>query len=255
MTPYSMLSRLTRGLLMLGSIVVVALLALNLYIDLKPVPKPQISQPLASLMPLAPLGWTAQDLPIASTPEAQARVDAILHYDDAAFRIYDNGNAQVSVYVAHWLPGEFSPAKVGAHTPDTCWVDAGWVRTARQQAVTRQLSGADLKPLEFGVYEKDGTSLNVIFWHLLGGNPVRYDLTGWENGLAGRIQRFHTLVEDFANFGLDQRQEQLLVRISSNVPFDQLMDDPGFVQIMSQMSREFGLYAKPPAAVAKIVGA
>jgi hypothetical protein len=151
----------------------------------------------------------------------------------------------VEVYVAHWLPGEVSPAKIGAHTPDTCWVDSGWTREERKEAVTRQLAGQDLKPLEFGVFEKDGNRLNVVFWHLLGGEPVRYDLYGWDNGLKGRIERFHTLVQDFVNYGLDQRQEQLIVRISSNTPIDELWSDPGFVQILSQMSRAFGLYANP----------
>jgi len=250
-----MLPRLIRSLLVFAAVIVGGLLALNAYIGLKPVPAPKINQPLASLMPPAPFGWSVQDQPIADTPEAQARVESILHYDDAVCRVYQNGDTQVVVYVAHWLPGKFSPAKVGAHTPDTCWVDAGWTRKDRQVAVNRQLAGADLKPLEAGVFEKDGSSVNVVFWHLLGDTPVRYDLVGWDNGFSGRIERFHTLVQDFLDFGLDERQEQVLVRVSSNTSFDQLWTDPGFVQIMSQVSREFGLYAKPPAAAAKSVGA
>jgi hypothetical protein len=249
-----MLLRLTRSLLYFGAAIVCALLALNVYIALKPAPKPRITASVASLMPLAPLGWTSKDLPIANTPESQARVESILHYDDAAYRIYQNGDIEVAVYIAHWLPGGSSPAKVGAHTPDTCWVDAGWTRKDREEAVVRQVAGANLKPLEYGVFEKDGTSVNVAFWHLLGDDPVRYDLIGWRNGFAGRLDRFHTLVQDFLSFGLDQRREQVLVRISSNTPLDQLWADPGFDHILSQISREFGLYAKPPATVPKSFG-
>jgi hypothetical protein len=250
-----MVPRLTRALLYCGAVIVCALLAVNAYILLKPVPQPKISAALAQLMPSAPLGWTSVDLPIADTPEAQSRVESILHYDDAAYRVYQNGDTEVAVYVAHWLPGGSSPAKVGAHTPDTCWVDAGWLRKDRQEAVTRDLSGGQLKPLEYGVFEKDGASINVIFWHLLGDDPVRYDLVGWQNGLLGRLGRFHTLMQDLNQFGLDQRREQVLVRISSNVPFTQLWDNPGFDRILAQISREFGLYAKPPAAAPKAMGA
>ncbi len=250
-----MFPRLIRSLLVFTLVIVTVLLALNLYIGLKPVPAPKITQPLASLMPPAPFGWTMEDQSIAGTPEGLARVENILHYDDAVNRIYQNGDTQVGVYIAHWLPGKTSPAKVGAHNPNTCWVDAGWIRTQHEVAVTRKLSGTDLKPLEFGVFEKDGSSLNVVFWHLLGDTPVNYDLVGWNNGPLGRIDRFHTLVQDFFNFGLDERQEQVLVRVSSNKSFDQLWNDPGFVQIMSQVSREFGLYVQPPAAAAKSVGA
>jgi len=250
-----MLSRLIRSLLVFTAVIVTGLLALNIYIGLKPVPAPKINEPLANLMPAAPFGWTVEDEPIADTPEAQARVETILHYDDAIYRIYHSGDTQIGIYVAHWLPGKTSPAKVGAHNPNTCWVDAGWTRTQDQVAVICQLGGADLKPLESGVFEKDGSSLNVVFWHLLGNTPVNYDLVGWHNGLMGRFVRFHTLMQDLLNFGLDERQEQVLVRVSSNTPFDQLWNDRGFVQIMSQVSREFGLYAKPPVAAAKSVGA
>jgi hypothetical protein len=240
--------RWMRALLGLGAVIIVTLLGLNVYMTLKPVPKPQIDQPLVKLLPAAPLGWKAQDEPIASTPEEQEQVEGVLHFDDAVYRIYDNGQTQVGVYIAHWLPGKYSPAKVGSHSPITCWVHNGWEKLAWEQAVDQKITGHTLKPMDVGEFEKDHEKVHVIFWHLVGGVPMHYDLVGWQNGLAGRIERLPTLVADFSHFGLDQRKEQLVVRLSSNRAFDQLWEDPGFVQFMDQLSRNFDLYTQPSAS-------
>lgn len=240
--------RWMRVLLGFGAIVVAALLGLNLYMSLKPAPKPAIDQPLVNLLPPAPLGWNAKDEPIASTPEEQEQVEGVLHFDDAVYRVYDNGQAQIGVYIAHWLPGKFSPAKVGSHSPDTCWVHNGWDMLERNQNVVRPLAGGELKPVETGVFEKDHEKVHVMFWHLVGGVPMQYDLVGWQNGLAGRIERLPALVADFTRFGLDQRKEQLVIRLSSSESFEQLWTEPGFVQFMDQLSRNFDLYSQRPAS-------
>jgi hypothetical protein len=249
-----------RALLGLAGTIVVVLVGLNLYVNLKPAPKAMIDQPLTQLLPKAPPGWMAQDESIADTPEELEKVEGVLHYDDAAYRIYGDGHAEVAVYIAHWLPGKFSPAKVGAHSPDTCWVHNGWDMLERNQGVERPLAGGVLKPMETGVFEKDGQRVHVIFWHLVGGTPMQYDLVGWTNGIVGRIQRLPTLWDDFSKFGLDQRKEQLVIRLSSNISFEDLWSDPGFGQFMDNLCRSFGLYSKlPPAADlpagAKVVGA
>jgi len=239
--------RWMRALLGLAVTIVVVLFGLNLYVNLKPTPKATIDRPLAELMPVAPSGWTAQDQSIADTPEELEKVEGVLHYDDAVCRIYANGHANVQVYIAHWLPGKFSPAKVGEHSPDTCWVHNGWSTIERDHDVQRPLAGGELKPMETGVYEKENQRVSVIFWHLVGGTPMHYDLEGWTNGIVGRIQRLPVLFDDFSKFGLDQRKEQLMIRLSSNVPFEELWSDPGFDQFMDKLSRSFDLYSTQPS--------
>jgi hypothetical protein len=241
-----MLPRSTKILLWLGAIIVVALLLLNLYMGFKPLPKAHIDRPLVQLLPAAPAGWQSHDADIADTPEDIERVESVLHYDDAVYRVYGNGRATIGVYIAHWLPGKFSPAKVGSHSPDTCWVHNGWDRINYDKEVKQPLAGGMLKPMEYGEYEKSGEHVHVIFWHLVGGQSVTYDLNDWDNGLAGRIQRLPAMVSDFSQFGLDQRQEQLVVRVSSNLPFTQLWDDPSFKVLMEGLSQAFDLYATPP---------
>jgi hypothetical protein len=119
----------------------------------------------------------------------------------------------------------------------------------RNQAVEQQVAGGTLKPMETGIFEKDHEKVHVIFWHLVGGVPMSYDLFGWQNGLAGRIERLPALFADFSRFGLDQRKEQLVVRLSSNVPFADLWADRSFAQLMDGLSRNFDLYAQLPPVV------
>jgi len=239
--------RLIKILLGVCGVFVAALLALNAYISFKPAPKPTIDHPLATLLPNAPAGWTAKDMDIADSPEMKAQIDAILHFDDAADRVYTSNDGEVDVYAAYWQPGKFSPAKVGSHTPDTCWEHNGWTSMDKHAGVAHDFSGKMLKPYQDGTFEKDGQKINVMWWHLVGGESVYYDLEGWDNGIKGRIERLPAMKADFSKFGLDQRREQLMLRISTNKPFDELWNDPGFVRLMAQLSKTFDLYAEPAA--------
>jgi hypothetical protein len=243
-----MLSKVIKGLVCAGAVIAVGLLGLNLYIALRPLPKPSLDRPLAQILPTAPWGWSTQDLPMADSPEGMAQVNSLLDFDDAVFRVYQRGDTQVGVYVAYWKPGKASPAKVGVHTPDSCWIVAGWQRDARERGVHREINGHALKPLEYGEYEKDGQHLQVIFWQLVGGEPVNYDIYGWENGFAGRMQRWPYTWDDIRKYGLDQRKEQLFIRVSMNVPLAELWKDPDFAQLLGQLSERLKLYAPANAA-------
>ena len=43
---------------------------------------------------------------------------------------FDNESHRVSVYEAHWQPGQGGGNSTG-HTPERCWVDAGYFRPVR----------------------------------------------------------------------------------------------------------------------------
>lgn len=75
---------------------------------------------------VARAGWKVDFQPIADTPEMKAKVDELLNYDDAVFTVYTKGSERLSVYIAYWAPGKMSHRLVAGHTPDVCWVGAGW---------------------------------------------------------------------------------------------------------------------------------
>ena len=232
-----------KSLLALSLLVLLLAVSLQAYIRLVHAPSSTLDGPLADLVPREVAGWQVRDRPLGQSKEAQAWTEKVLQYDDALFRTFTRGTIQLGIYAAYWQPGKKPYSQVGAHSPDSCWVGAGWQREQRIHAWEREIAGQPLKPVEYGVYSKDSQATEVIFWHLIGGQANHYQQkTGWRNGLIGRIERLPLFFKDLRTYGLDQQREQLFIRISSNVPFDQLWEDPAFITLFKALET-LGLFA------------
>lgn len=158
-------------------------------------------------------GWTVEYLPIAETPEIQAKVSEALNFDEAVFAVYERGEQRLSVYIAYWTPGKMPYRFVASHTPDVCWTLAGW-KTLRASSGVRLSdgSGGMLLPVEERTMERNGNIENVVFWHLLDGQTMSY-------GSGGLPPWYATFTDLFAR-KLNQRPEQFFIRISSNTPVE-----------------------------------
>lgn len=189
--------------------------------------------PLDELIPRSIPGWKSKEVPIAQTEELRERVVTFLNFDDHISRSYTRGSDHINIYIAYWLPGKTTPRLVGAHTPDTCWVQNGWTRESREYNIERKLYNVPLKPLEYGTYKKENVFENVLFWHIVGNRTYTYDQTNLHN--------IYAVFKDIKTFGLRQKREQFFIRISSNLPLDELWKDPGFEYLMNSIA-ELGLY-------------
>lgn len=198
---------------------------------------PQFSKPIAEIVPKEVPGWTSKDLPLAETEAMNEAVNRILQFDQYVYRLYEHGNTQVTVYVAYWRPGKITTSDAGTHNPDSCWVNAGWERLEREYGVSGTVSERALNPYEYGVYTKEKFKLPVVFWHLVGGEVNRYadQQEGWRNGLAGRLERFPLFWADLKKYGLNQRREQMFIRITANKDFNVLFQDPDFARLMESL--------------------
>ncbi len=197
-------------------------------------PKPPLSQTLPVDLP----GWSSRELPLGETEETKNAVASILQFDDYFSRSYRSGSTIVTLYVAYWKPDKLPPRAVGVHTPDTCWVQNGWTRLSRAHAVPLSLpDGRALKPAEFGTYSLRGNTQQVYFWHLVGGKPYAYEQDGLHSLTAP--------LQDMATFGLNQRRDQLFVRLAANIPFDQIWMDPGLDGLVKALA-SLGLAPPPP---------
>lgn len=196
-----------------------------------------LTQPLEEIVPGGLEGWRVTSMPIAQSKDLQEWTEKLLQYDDAVLRLFEKKNLRILVYVAYWQPGKKPYTMVGTHNPDSCWVNSGWQRQKRIYSWQPSLKGQSLKPCEYGVYHKDGENTEVIFWHLVGDETNNYrQKVGWRNGLQGRIERLPLFLKDLKNYGLDQQREQFFIRISSNVPFEQIWDDPSFLELIESLS-------------------
>jgi hypothetical protein len=172
------------------------------------------SHPFATLAPVAPPGWEAQDTPLAATELSAGETVRLLDFDDFFYKTYRKGNLEVRVYAAYWTPGRLDPSLVEGHIPDICWVSAGGTLVERDDS--RVLAGFGhqvFRPARFRVFEFPHGREEVVFWHCFGGKPVRLaDLEA--SPLLGRLQRFEQTLR-LTGFGLAP-QEQVFVRISTN---------------------------------------
>jgi hypothetical protein len=210
-------------------------LSLRVYFALVPPPEPTLDELLSDIVPKQLNGWKITDQDMAESPESSERISDFLNFDDALFRIFKNGDTFVGLYIAYWLPGKASYRWAGAHTPDTCWVQNGWTRQDRKYRIPFQNEETLFQPAEFGIYEKDGSAQNVYFWHLVGGEAFGYEQEGGHNIFAALL--------DIKKHGLNLREEQFFIRLSSNKKIDELKKIEGYKQILDSL-HEIGLGKK-----------
>ena len=229
-----------RVLLIFGLGLLAALLALVILAEFFSERPRRFTGRLADALPAEVAGWTRRDIPIAASSAMSANVQGILNYSQAVQAIYVRNSRQILVYVAYWEPGKVSVVDAGSHNPDSCWVNNGCVRTERRYAVAGAIDGRALHPYEYGQYVVPaGGRQTVVFWHLVNGEPNRYEdqEIGWRAGLRGRLERFPLLWKDLREHGLNQKNEQMFIRVSSSLPLADMMNDPDIQRLLQGMEK------------------
>ena len=236
-----------KALLIFGGVMLAGLLALVLAAEFSP-PRPRgFTGDLNQALPEVP-GWTRREIPIATSSAAMASAQGILNFSQAKQILYTKGGTQVLVYVAYWEPGKVSVVDAGSHNPDSCWVNNGCVRTERVYSVPGRVEERELLPYELGQYiVPNGGKQNVAFWHLVNGEPNRYEdqEAGWRNGLIGRLERLPLVWKDIRTYGLNQKNEQMFIRISSGARIEDLFADPANGALFEALTR-LGIYKDSP---------
>ena len=233
-----------KALLIFGAVMLAGLLALVLLAEFAPARPRGFTGELGAALPEVP-GWTRREIPIAGSSAAMASAQGILNYSQAKQVLYARPGAQILVYVAYWEPGKVSVVDAGSHNPDSCWVNNGCVRTERLHAVPGRVGERELLPYEYGQYiVPNGGKQNVAFWHLVNGEPNRYEeqQAGWRNGLIGRLERLPLVWKDIRAYGLNQKNEQMFVRISSGTRIEDLFVDPANGALWQALA-PLGVYA------------
>jgi hypothetical protein len=190
--------------------------------------EPVVARPaLKTLLPTAVAGWTIVDEPIAQTAEMQRAVGELLNFDDALLRSYQRGALRFEVYAAYWKPGKMSERLVAGHTPDVCWVAAGWTPVSRGTPATLDEASADAWLPSGGQYRvfKDtrGAERRVVFWHVAGARRIDY---------GQGVPPWWTVFSDLTQRGFGRRSSQYFIRVSANVPWEELSGDAAFREVM-----------------------
>jgi len=220
--------------LLLGviTLTLLAAVALQATMMLRPKPPPSLQTPLSEILPAAFPGWETQDLKLGATETLHERSENILRLNDFVYRQYDGGGHSFGVYVAYWHPGKMPVRLVNSHTPDRCWIENGWTCTDRSWDVDlTPKAGVPLQPAQQGVYEIQGFEQHVYFWHIVDGE------VHWYGG--ERQNRYTTptvILDDLRKFGLNVHREQFFVRVASPEPFDALWERAEFREVMQTLA-------------------
>jgi hypothetical protein len=226
-------------LLIFGGCMLAGLLALVLLSEFAGSRPRGFTGDLGQALPEVP-GWQRREIPLAGSSAAMASAKGILNYSQAKQVLYTRGATQLLVYVAYWEPGKVSVVDAGSHNPDSCWVNNGCVRTERAHAVAGRAGERDLLPYEFGQYIiPNGGKQNVAFWQLVNGEPNRYEdqRAGWRDGLVGRLERLPLVWKDIRAYGINQKNEQMFIRISSSKNIPELLNDAEIAGLIGKMGR------------------
>jgi hypothetical protein len=197
------------------------------------VPEPE---KLSAMAPVAVNGWEVREQPLGDTESLREQVQQILQFEQAFFRVYRRGGTDVGVYVAYWgADQEMHPMDAATHSPDLCWINAGWREERHDYAYRLQDGvGQDLKIAQFRVFTmENGARQEVLFWHLMGGR-----LSGYALGPSSRWRaRLPVLWDNKVNnlFGLRKR-EQFFIRISTNRTVEELVADPLWREIVAGLA-------------------
>ncbi len=183
---------------------------------------------LSASLPANVPGWTVTDLPIAETAEIQRAVGELLNFDDALLRSYRRGGKQFDVYAAYWKPGKMSERLVAGHSPDVCWVAAGWTPVSQETPPPLRQPSMDAWLPEAGQYrvfqDRRGVARWVVFWHVAGDRQIDY---------GQGVPPWWTVFSDLARRGFNQRSSQHFIRVSANVSWDELAGEEGFREVLS----------------------
>lgn len=188
---------------------------------------------LAASLPQGNGPWLSEDLPLGDTETLRDQIENVLRFDDVLFRRYRNGEKEFSVYIAYWSPGSVTPREVEFHTPDRCWVHAGWKREDFDTSYKLQSDAGELQAGQWRVFSaRNSTKQEVVFWHVVDRKVVAYEALDAPSDLS--------IVTDILRYGVAMKREQYFIRISSARPFDELKSDQFFKGLLTAL-RQYGI--------------
>lgn len=179
----------------------------------------------ASLIPESATGWEVRN------SDDLYQFSDILRTRDLAERTYlrrgPHGVVQVTLYIAHWRPGEASVSVVASHTPDACWPGGGWNVGPVASPQERLTVGDRVLPTaEHRFFTKGTLPQHVWFWHVYNDRPINYR----------DPYSVPALFEIAWRYGFRREGSQYFIRFSSNQPWENLAQEPLVQEIFRRLA-------------------
>ena len=175
-------------------------------------------------------GWKVHDEPLGPSEAISASALKTLNLDEYVYRAYTKGSTRFAIYAAYWAPGRMPTRQVASHTPDRCWTENGMRCLDMKFKLPVTVGDRALLPAEWRVFAAPGGEVtHVMYWHLVDGELYDY------GDRFSAIPHPWLWWKDTVAQVLEGSREQHFVRITSNIPFDQLRRDAGFETALGQL--------------------
>jgi hypothetical protein len=232
--PHEMRQLLKRPAFLVPLLVLVAAVGVQFTNMNGEVPSPRPAH-LNNFVQQAPEGWRARDVPLGPNEFLEGQVEKVLNFDEVVHREYSRGAVTFAVYAAYWGPGRMPTRLVASHTPDRCWTENGWTCLEMKFKEANNVGATALQPAEWRLFRSPaGDNTNVLFWHLVDGRI--YDYGSRFTQIPDPVRWWKDAIHQaFRGSG-----EQYFVRVTSNVSFAEIWDEPGFQHVMRGLA-ELGL--------------
>ncbi len=143
------------------------------------------------------------------------------------FRRTPEGIVQITVYIAHWAPGEASVSMVASHTPDACWPGGGWaVGKVDDPQPKLDVAGRTLPVAEHRFFSQSNLPQHVWFWHIYNDRVINY-----QNPYS-----VPALFQIAWRHGFQRNGNQYFIRFSSNQPWEKIAHDPLVQDIFTRLA-------------------
>ena len=187
---------------------------------------------LSGIVPVKLAGWSVEGVPLGPTESIAGSAAKKLNYDDYVYRSYSKGSVRFSIYAAYWGRGKMPTRLVASHTPDRCWTENGMSCMEIKFKMPFQVGAMKFIPVEWRLFATPSKEkIHVLYWHVVQGKLYDYGA------------RFNAMPQpwlwwtDMLAQATGCSREQYFVRITGNVPFEELKQEAGFSEAVSQVSR------------------
>ncbi|MEO6876536.1 MAG: exosortase/archaeosortase family protein [Opitutaceae bacterium] len=207
------------------SLAIAAALTLFFYANTRPAEHRDAPVPdLAALLPLEAAGWRI------GTATNLYQFRDTLQTDHLVQRTYtrmtEHGIEKIIIYLAYWPSGQASVSLVSSHTPDACWPGSGWEAVPVANPRVSLTVGQRTLPLaEARSFESGDFPQNVWFWHLYDGRSITQ-----QNPRSPK-----ELLRLAWHYGFRHEGDQLFVRISSNLPWNDIAQEPLLENVFTRL--------------------
>lgn len=232
--------RFHRAMFILTGATLVGAIALQGLYRLRETPRTIKHIALAQRLPATLPGWIVVDDPLGPSEASSQSALRTLNLDDYVLRRYQRGATWFSVYSAYWSPGKMPTRLVASHTPDRCWTENGMRCVEMKFRQPYSVANKQLLPAEYRAFltATGEQKTYVVYWHLVDGqlydygerfNAIPHPWLWWKDTVAQAV------------YG---SREQLFLRVTSNLPIEELLRDGDFRAVLSTVA-DWGLVARP----------